>query len=268
MTTPNSQIKTSATQNGLASLTSNQSPKTKKITTVARLTPKNHSSRKILRRAGAALTFTFRLKAEAVAGTEDPRRMRAQRNMNQFGARRLGKRRAKSPLFFSARGRRNLLASSAKKPRGWSAAWRIQQSALGEARASFGKGRAPRGAPSRLASQLSAATQAPGPRFLGRGCHGGQPFQPVPVQQAPCGAVLMPPGRGPGASREQGYEPCPQAPHPPPPSFASHENALGMGRISRNIVQRSDAVKRQRKRGLDYPKPLSRNHHDNDKSDV
>jgi hypothetical protein len=32
---------------------------------------------------------------------------------------------------------------------------------------------------------------------------------------------------GPEASRVRGYEPRPQAPHPLPPSFASHENALG-----------------------------------------
>ena len=31
---------------------------------------------------------------------------------------------------------------------------------------------------------------------------------------------------------------------PPPPSFASHENALGMGRIGRDIVQRGNNVKR------------------------
>jgi hypothetical protein len=37
------------------------------------------------------------------------------------------------------------------------------------------------------------------------------------VQQAPCRAVLMPPDRGPGAARERGYKPRPQAPHPAPP---------------------------------------------------
>jgi len=36
-------------------------------------------------------------------------------------------------------------------------------------------------------------------------------------------------GRRPRASRVRGYEPRPRAPHPPPPSFASHENALGSG---------------------------------------
>src|SRR5437016_5282592 len=34
-----------------------------------------------------------------------------------------------------------------------------------------------------------------------------------PVQQAPCRAVLVPPGRGPGAARVRGYEPRPQGPH-------------------------------------------------------
>src|SRR5665213_3833556 len=52
--------------------------------------------------------------------------------------------------------------------------------------------RAPLGAPRRLASQLNAATQAPGPCFLGRG------NMPVPVQRAPRGGVIMPPGRFPG----------------------------------------------------------------------
>src|SRR5207302_11294135 len=33
-----------------------------------------------------------------------------------------------------------------------------------------------------------------------------------PVQQAPCRAVLVPPGRGPGAARVLGYEPSPQGP--------------------------------------------------------
>src|SRR5665213_33578 len=47
--------------------------------------------------------------------------------------------------------------------------------------------RAPLGAPRQLASQLNAATQAPGPRFLGRG------NVPVPVQRAPRGGVIMPP---------------------------------------------------------------------------
>ena len=34
-----------------------------------------------------------------------------------------------------------------------------------------------------------------------------------PVQQAPCRAILVPPGRGPGAARVRGYEPRPQGPH-------------------------------------------------------
>ena len=40
----------------------------------------------------------------------------------------------------------------------------------------------------------------------------------VPVQQAPCRAVLVPPDRGPGAARARGYEARPQAPHPAPPA--------------------------------------------------
>ena len=47
-----------------------------------------------------------------------------------------------------------------------------------------------------------------------------------PVQQAPCRAVLVPPGRGPGAARVLGYEPRPQGPHLAPPNRTSPEDAL------------------------------------------
>ena len=47
-------------------------------------------------------------------------------------------------------------------------------------------------------------TQAPGPRFLGRGTAGVTRLEPVPVRRAPRGAVVLPPERGPGASRGRG----------------------------------------------------------------
>jgi hypothetical protein len=50
-----------------------------------------------------------------------------------------------------------------------------------------------------------------GPRFLNR--HSRRP-----MQQAPCRAVLMPPGRSPGAARVRGYEPRPRGPRLAPPS--------------------------------------------------
>ena len=78
-----------------------------------------------------------------------------------------------------------------------------------------GERRAPPGAPSRLSSrsgELRTQLQAgfPGTRRL---C-----LASVPVQQAPCRAILVSPDRGPGAARERGYEARPQAPHPAPPN--------------------------------------------------
>ena len=84
-----------------------------------------------------------------------------------------------------------------------------------------GRGRSPAGLP------IRAAFAALRPRRV-------QPFKAVPRSGD---------GRRPEASRGRGYEPRPQAPQPPPPSFASHENALGVGRMCRNIVQRQINVK-------------------------
>ena len=83
----------------------------------------------------------------------------------------------------------------------------FSQTALRRAR-TLRSARSPHGAPlavSRL--RLSPKTQAPGPRCLGRGS------SPVPVQRAPRGGVLVPPGRESRASRVRGCEPRPRAPH-------------------------------------------------------
>ena len=71
----------------------------------------------------------------------------------------------------------------------------------------------------RLAPPAWPETQAPGPRFLGR----GKAASPSPASSSRRGRSA--PRSVPRASRERGYEPRPQAPPPTPPSFASHENA-------------------------------------------
>jgi hypothetical protein len=74
-------------------------------------------------------------------------------------------------------------------------------SALASRRSAGGSRRRPR-----RAFRLSS-----GPGFLGRGL-----LRPVPVQQAPCRAVVMPPGAMPGAARVPGRqaEPAGAAPCP------------------------------------------------------
>ena len=63
-----------------------------------------------------------------------------------------------------------------------------------------------------------------------------------PVQQAPCRAVLVPPGRGPGAARVRGYEPRPQGPHPVPLSRRLMKTPSS-GQDIWNIVQERNNVK-------------------------
>ena len=60
-----------------------------------------------------------------------------------------------------------------------------------------------------------------------------------PVQQAPCRAVLVPPGRGPGAARVRGYEPRPQGPHLAPSAERLRKTPLSErgGRIVEKILQ-------------------------------
>ena len=85
--------------------------------------------------------------------------------------------------------------------------------------------------PGTVASGCGRGTRVPPirPAFASLRPHRVQPFKADPHSRV---------GRFPRASRERGYEPRPQAPQPPPPSFASHENALGVGRMERNIVVR------------------------------
>src|SRR4029077_18012809 len=113
-------------------------------------------------------------------------------------------------------------------PREWSAAWRTIIFTPWGREAHLARCAAPRGAPLRFCAPASAETQAPGPRFppvnRANGCY---PFAGPAVQQAPCRAVLMPPGRGPEASRAQVCETCPRAPHPIPLSLTPHDSALG-----------------------------------------
>ncbi len=100
-------------------------------------------------------------------------------------------------------------------PRGWSAAWRTSQSALGARCASRVETHAPCGAP-------SAAFLSPGPCFRARTeglaanriqaafaalhPHRVQPLKAVPLSGD---------GRRAGASRARGYEPRPRAPRQP-----------------------------------------------------
>jgi hypothetical protein len=81
-------------------------------------------------------------------------------------------------------------------------------------------GRPPLGAPPRHL-QRSRLRISSGPGFRETGIGAG------PVQQAPCRAVVMPPGRGPGAARVRGYEPRPQGPHPAPPTERLRTTPLG-----------------------------------------
>ncbi len=126
-------------------------------------------------------------------------------------------RRAPSPVFFAAPDRSSCTSFPGKcrgdgAPRGAS----ILIHALRSVGTPDERVRAPlalhRG--SRLVAHRQRSS-APGPRFLGRGLPGGCPVRPVPAQRAPRSAVVMPHGRGrPGAARERGYEPRPQAPAP------------------------------------------------------
>ena len=77
---------------------------------------------------------------------------------------------------------------------------------------------APFGAPSRLSLQpLKTATQLQVRASWDAALAAVSRLRPIPVQRAPRRAVVMPPGRSPGAARERGYEPRPQAPHQPGP---------------------------------------------------
>ena len=77
---------------------------------------------------------------------------------------------------------------------------------------------APFGAPPRLFQRNHWFRISSGPRFREHG------IGAAPVQQAPCGAVLLPPGRSPGAARVLGYKPSPRGPHLAPSSGLSLED--------------------------------------------
>jgi len=116
---------------------------------------------------------------------------------------------APPPRFFERRGVR-LQSRSPGKPRGWSAEQRLLQSTPCGAGVR-NAGRAPLSAPSRRFSCGGRSLRT----GLGPRLPPGANRAPV-VQLAPSTQVVMPVGRGPEASREWGYEPRPQAPHPIP----------------------------------------------------
>jgi hypothetical protein len=80
-----------------------------------------------------------------------------------------------------------------------------------------------------------------GPRFLNPRCR-------RPMQRAPRRAVVMPPGRGPGAARVRGYEPRPQGPR---------QRASGKSR--RPPLQGYGCF--HLRRGASPPRPCNRSHH-------
>src|SRR5262249_23585073 len=118
---------------------------------------------------------------------------------------------APPPLLFERRGERLHFRPPRNNPRGWSAERRNISRRLAAPRPDC---RAP-------ASQRSIAAILRGPlehrTDLGPRLPPGANRAPV-AQQAPCTRIVVSVGRGPEASRERGYEPRPQAPHPAPSS--------------------------------------------------
>jgi hypothetical protein len=122
---------------------------------------------------------------------------------------------APSPLLLATRGRRLASLPLGARRRGRSAGRRNVSVAALRQRAS-GERLAPAGAPSAASFRRVLAAYRPqsraswdeAPAAVSR-------LQPVPVQPAPGRAVLMPPGRGPGASRAPACEAGPRAPHRP-----------------------------------------------------
>ena len=125
-------------------------------------------------------------------------------------------RQASPPVFFAAPGTPSSRFFPSNKPREWSAARRFQPDHALRGVCVLGEGRAPRGAPSRLFC----------PRDRASGCRrvGSSPaliraafaaLRPHRVQPSKAAGPRAG-GRLPEASRERGYEPRPQAPHPLP----------------------------------------------------
>jgi hypothetical protein len=128
--------------------------------------------------------------------------------------------------------------SSALRPdlREWSAERRNHQPTPCAVRTLWRRVRAPRRS---IAAISVPGTVASGYRRRARAPRSGR-LSPAFVRTASSHSRQTPNsrvGRFPGASRERGYEPRLQAPQPPPPSFGIHDNALGTGRMARNIVQ-------------------------------
>ena len=126
--------------------------------------------------------------------------------------------RASSPLFYAARGGRSSNFPSRPSRRGRSAGQRhVLDAALRRRVLLRSRTRAGRRS---IAAFFSGSSPPISPRA---GLPGTRPWvsplcEPVPVQRAPRRAVLMPPDRGPVASRVFACEAKPRAPHPAPPS--------------------------------------------------
>jgi hypothetical protein len=124
------------------------------------------------------------------------------------------RRQTPSPVFFSGAGYavfQNFPAVRSGAPKTRRLARRPGR--LGESRPTRLRGVSPplAIAERRLSALHPRRFQSPDPRFLGR----GKCASPSPAK-APRGAAVVPPERGPGASRVRGNEPRPQAPHPIP----------------------------------------------------
>jgi len=130
------------------------------------------------------------------------------------------------PGFFAAPGRRLFflprgIARGVERREALPSVDALRRHALGE-------GRTPPGAP-------RAAFFDPGPRFPGH----SRPDQP-----APGGGICSVPQAEPRAAPGQGYEPCPEEPHPAPPSQRLATTPSG-GRDGRNLIHNRNIVKRR-----------------------
>ena len=162
---------------------------------------------------------------------------------------------APPPLFLAARGQALLAFSPGRQARGVERRAAHPTNPRRQGVGLRGDGGAPRGAPLRRSPydagpRFSAPRRFP-PRLsratLTVAAASKASIRPrrFTVSELLAGGPIAS-GRSPGIARVQGYEPRPRAPPPPPPSLASHENALGIGRLSRDIVHKRNIVKRPR----------------------